>query len=137
MGQFLPNINSDDQERSAKFFVDIINHFGAENFYKSFYVTNISWVGFVKDNKNLNYYDLPMKAKKFVYDSFEFEMSIIKPKKIICLGKEVQATAKELFNDKIDSDTLLAHPNYCAFPSNYDEQKKKYLETLKKYVDKN
>jgi hypothetical protein len=63
------NGDDDPTEPSAKFFNKIIDdHFGVDKFYKHFYVTNFSWVGFtikIKSDgdkktrkRNLNYFDL-------------------------------------------------------------------------------
>ena len=45
-------------ELSSKFIYEIINEIGsADVFFGSFYITSVSPLGFVKDGKNLNYYD--------------------------------------------------------------------------------
>ena len=47
------------QELSSKFIYQMIEAFGgALRFYDHFYFTSVSPVGFVKDGKNLNYYDI-------------------------------------------------------------------------------
>ena len=51
LSQLLPNLKKEDSERSSQFFFEIVEHFGAKKFYETFYVTNISWLGFIKDNK--------------------------------------------------------------------------------------
>ena len=71
------------QELSSLFMYDMINSFGgAEAFYKNFYITAVSPLGFTRHNKNLNYYDdknLQTDIKQFVIDcmnlQFEFEIN--------------------------------------------------------------
>lgn len=47
-------------ELSSKFIYRMIDALGGhESFYRSFYFTSVSPIGFVKDGKNLNYYDIP------------------------------------------------------------------------------
>ncbi len=46
-------------ELSSKFIYHMIDRLGGpEPFYKNFYFTSVSPLGFVKDGKNLNYYDI-------------------------------------------------------------------------------
>jgi len=46
------------QELSSVFIYDMIDAFGgAEKFYKQFYFSAVSPLGFIKNGKNLNYYD--------------------------------------------------------------------------------
>lgn len=48
------------QELSSRFIYQMINAIGGpEVFYSNFYFTSVSPLGFVKDGKNLNYYDIP------------------------------------------------------------------------------
>lgn len=48
------------QELSSRFIYQMIQAIGGpEIFYKNFYFTSVSPLGFVKDGKNLNYYDIP------------------------------------------------------------------------------
>ncbi|MBL3657849.1 uracil-DNA glycosylase family protein [Fulvivirga sediminis] len=47
-------------ELSSRFIYQMIEAVGgSELFYKHFYFTSVSPLGFVKDGKNLNYYDIP------------------------------------------------------------------------------
>lgn len=55
------------QELSSVFVYDVINAFGgAAHFYKKFYVTSFSPLGYVSQNKNINYYD-----DKSLYNAIE------------------------------------------------------------------
>ncbi len=135
LSKMVRGIDRQDTERSAQFFFDIVQELGAKDFYKSFYVTNISWVGYLKDHKNINYYDLPLAAKRFVYDMFKYEMKAVNPTTIISLSGAVKDTVVELFSEMdTNTDRQLPYPNYCAFPANYDNCKEKYLTLLSPYI---
>ncbi len=135
LSKIMDGVDRNDTERSAQFFYDVVKEIGVSNFYNSFYVTNISWVGYIKDNKNLNYYDLPLTAKQFVYDMFKCEMELLSPDTIISLSGAVKETIAELFiNDDINIDAQLPHPNYCAFPKNYEGCKTEYIDLLSQHI---
>jgi len=135
LSAMLPGINRHDSERSADFFNDVIQSIGAETFYRHFYVTNISWLGYSHNNKNVNYYQLPDAAKKFVYDMFQWEIQQIGATTIISLSGEVKESVDALFGESdIETDLQLPHPNYCAFPKNYEHCKSRYVELLSAYV---
>ena len=137
LSKLMNNVNRQDTERSAQFFYDIVQELGAKDFYKTFYVTNISWIGYIKGNKNLNYYDLPLTVKKFVYDMFIYEMDMVSPTTIISLSGAVKDTVKELFDDSsVETNLQLPHPNYCAFPKNYKSCKAKYINLLSQFIKK-
>ena len=55
----IPNPFDKKQEISSVFIYDMIRAYGGpEKFYGDFYITAVCPLGFVKDGKNLNYYDL-------------------------------------------------------------------------------
>ncbi len=135
LSKIMDDIDRNDTERSAQFFYDVVKEIGVSSFYKSFYVTNISWVGYLKSGKNLNYHDLPLAAKKFVYDMFKYEIELVSPRKIISLSGAVKDSVTELFsNSGIDIREQLPHPNYCAFPNNYEGCKAKYIDLLSRHI---
>ncbi len=135
LSKMMPGIDRNDSERSASFFFDIVQSIGVEKFYRNFYVTNISWLGYQHHNKNVNYDQLPEAAKAFVYRMFRWEMEHVKPVKIISLGAVVHDTVRACFADTdIDVSQSLPHPNYCAFPKNYDRCKAQYLEVIADYM---
>jgi hypothetical protein len=78
-------------ELSADFIYQMIDAFGgAKKFYQQFYFTSISPLGFTKDDKNLNYYDvtgLPELLNKFIVACMNHQISWGLNKKIcFCLG---------------------------------------------------
>jgi hypothetical protein len=79
-------------ELSADFIYKMIEAYGgAKKFYSKFYVTAVSPLGFVKDGKNLNYYDvkaLQESILNFIVDCFEKQLTFGVNKKVCyCLGE--------------------------------------------------
>ena len=135
LSKMIEGVDRDDTERSAQFFYDIVQELGVCEFYRSFYVTNVSWVGYVRNEKNVNYYDLPVAAKAFVYEMFKLEMDFVFPVTIVSLAASVKETVEHIFGQsEIDTTKKLPHPNYCAFPKNYEECKTQYIELLSPYI---
>ncbi len=67
-------------ELSSLFMYQMIEEFGGEKkFFKKFLFTSVSPLGFVKDGKNLNYYDVPgLKAnfETFMVDSLRKQIEL-------------------------------------------------------------
>ncbi len=67
------------QELSSVFVYEVIKAFGgAEAFYRKFYITSVSPLGFTKDGKNLNYYDdkeLIQTIKPFAVDCLNEQLN--------------------------------------------------------------
>lgn len=79
------------QELSSLFIYEMIQAFGGvDDFYRQFYVTAVSPLGFTQDGKNLNYYDnkvLQDSIKPFVIDCLQTQMRFgINREKAFCLG---------------------------------------------------
>ena len=135
LSQMIDNIHENDSENSATFFYQVISEIGVKRFYETFYVTNLSWVGYSKSEKNFNYYQLSPPVKQFIYEMFKKEMEIVSPKTIISLGNEVKKSINTIFSDTgIDISNKLPHPSYCAMYNNKQKCKDKYIELLKKYL---
>lgn len=65
----IPNALHKKAELSADFIYAMIDAFGGpQKFYRKFYISGVSPLGFTKDNKNLNYYD--SKALQLAIDDF-------------------------------------------------------------------
>lgn len=129
----LSDVFNDDWERSAQFILSIIKEVGIEDFYKSVYMTNISWFGFKKDGKNLNYYKLPPHLAKTFTESFIDEMEFVKPKVIIPLSKKVEKTLREMVKSKKLNYPVaprLPHPYYCSIGENAEKYKVDYLKAI-------
>src|SRR5215217_6948827 len=69
----------------------IIQYGGPEKFYKDFFITSISPLGFIKNGLNLNYYDdksLLEKIKPFIVDSIQRQLSLgFKTDMCFCIGE--------------------------------------------------
>lgn len=87
-------INNDwdkKQELSSVYVYEMIKAFGGPQvFYRKFYITAVSPLGFTRDGKNLNYYDdkiLQERIRPFVLDCFERQFSFgIDRTLAFCLG---------------------------------------------------
>ncbi len=80
------------RELSADFVYQMIDAFGGiKKFYQKFYFSSISPLGFTKDEKNLNYYDvkgLPELLDKFIVECMNLQLSWgINKKVCFCLGE--------------------------------------------------
>lgn len=61
------------QELSSAFIYEMIKAFGGvEKFYNSFYFNAVSLLGFIKDGKNLNYYDDKVLAERIIPFAIEY-----------------------------------------------------------------
>ena len=80
------------QELSSVFMYEMIEAFGgAAAFYKQFYISAVSPLGFVKHGKNLNYYDdkiLLKKIEPFVIDCMQRQIAFgLKTDVCFCIGE--------------------------------------------------
>lgn len=79
-------------ELSADFIYQMINSYGGPSkFYKNFYISSISPLGFTKDGKNLNYYDdkkLTAQLLPFILSCLTKQLKFgIETKTVYCLGE--------------------------------------------------
>jgi hypothetical protein len=79
-------------ELSSVFIYSLIDHMGGpEHFYKHYYIGAVSPLGFVKDNKNFNYYDhksLERSLKPFIVKTLIQQIALgIETQKCFCLGQ--------------------------------------------------
>ncbi|MDR0139214.1 DUF4918 family protein [Metabacillus idriensis] len=129
----LSDFFDNDRESSAQFILTIIKEVGIEKFYKRAYMTNISWFGFMKNGKNLNYYNLPSHLVNIFTESFIDEMEIVKPKMIIPLSVEVEKTLKDLAKSEKLNYLIaprLHHPYHCSIGKNAEKSKREYLKAI-------
>ena len=68
------------QELSSVFIYDMIHQFGGvRKFYSHFFFSSVSPLGFVKDGKNMNYYDskaLQQRLEYYMVDSLKKQMAL-------------------------------------------------------------
>lgn len=108
------------QELSSVFMYEMIGAYGgAEAFYRDFYISSISPLGFTKDNKNLNYYDdkiLQENIRPFVLDCLarQFKFGISRSV-AFCLGdgKNFQYLSRLNKEEKLFGTIVpLSHPRF-------------------------
>jgi hypothetical protein len=108
------------QELSSVFIYDMIDAFGgASTFYKKFYFSAVSPLGFIKHGKNLNYYDdkiLMKRIEPFVIDCMNKQIGFgLKTDICFCIGEGENLKYLQKLNstykwfDKIKS---LSHPRF-------------------------
>jgi uracil-DNA glycosylase len=135
LAQLITGVDRQDSERSAKFFFQVVRQFGVEDFFNSFYVTNVSSVGFMRDGKNLNHNELPESALTVVERNFMQEMAIIQPTHVISLGEVVQNSVRTLLPASVDCSMRLPHPAWVTSYRGKEmhEWTNRYLSMLGKF----
>ncbi|MBN9296506.1 MAG: DUF4918 family protein [Filimonas sp.] len=108
------------QELSSVFMYEMIEAYGgAKAFYHDYYITAVSPLGFVKNGKNLNYYDdkaLLKDITPFVIDCMEKQLSWgIKTDVCFCIGEGENVKYLRKLNDEhkwFDRVEALPHPRF-------------------------
>jgi hypothetical protein len=108
------------QELSSVFIYDMINAYGGvEKFYQDYYISAISPLGFVKDGKNLNYYDdkfLKQRIEPFVIDCINKQLSWgISPDVCFCIGEGGNLKYLQQLNNKyrwFKEIKAVSHPRF-------------------------
>lgn len=129
--------HKEKKEKSAQFILSIIERYGAKDFYNAVYMTNVSWYGFQRDRKNLNYYDLPHHLRHLFTTSFLHEMEIVQPTVIVPLSKEVEQTLRQMATDGLLDYPIaerLSHPYHCSFTSNIVESSELYCKAIEQHT---
>jgi hypothetical protein len=126
------------QELSSVFIYQMIEAYGgAEKFYKDFYITAVSPLGFVKAGKNINYYDdkeLQKDIKPFVIECINKQLKFdIKRDVAYCLGEGKNYEYLKRLNDEMkffDKIIALPHPRFIM---QYKTKRKE--EYIQKYLN--
>jgi hypothetical protein len=137
LNELVGDTGRNDTEKSARFFFDVVKHFGQKGFYSTFYVTNVSWLGFTRDGRNINYYRLPEDIQAVILERFTYEMGLVKPTHIIATSLEVAKTLHVLKDEgKITADTglRLRHPRWCGIDRNHDAGLQEYIDVLGRFI---
>jgi hypothetical protein len=108
------------QELSSVFIYDMIREYGGvESFYKQFYISAVSPLGFTKDNKNLNYYDdktLQENVKPFAVDCINKQLQFGLNRNVaFCLGDGKNFKFLNALNQEykfFDQLIPLSHPRF-------------------------
>jgi hypothetical protein len=133
------------QELSSVFMYEMITAYGGvEKFYKDIYISAVSPLGFVKDGKNLNYYDdkkLKGDIKPFVVNCMEKQLAFgLKRDVCFCIGEGENLKYLEVLNKEyrwFKTVEAVAHPRFIM---QYKLKQKqdyigKYLDTFAKYIN--
>jgi hypothetical protein len=80
-------------ELSAEFIYAMINAYGgAEKFYRNFFIGSVCPLGFIKDGRNINYYDdkaLQNAVEPFIIESIEKQLRFpVERSRCLCIGGE-------------------------------------------------
>jgi hypothetical protein len=108
------------QELSSVFIYEMIEAFGgASTFYKQFYFSAVSPLGFVKHGKNLNYYDdkiLMKRIEPFVLDCMQKQIVFgLHTDICFCIGEGENLKYLQKLNSKykwFDKIESLSHPRF-------------------------
>lgn len=116
----IPNDLKKKVELSADFIYRMIEAYGGpEKFYGKFYISALSPLGFVKDGKNLNYYDireLQQAVEPFMIQSIERQLAFGADTDVcFCLGEGKNFNYLSMINDRYSffkRIVPLSHPRF-------------------------
>ncbi|MBD7909089.1 uracil-DNA glycosylase family protein [Sporosarcina gallistercoris] len=133
ISRLMPGYDQEDKERSAQFMLSIIEEYEFGEFQDAVYLTNLSWYGFMRDGRNLNYYILPRTVRHHFIDSFVEEMKIVQPSFIVPLSEEVGRTLRQMAKDgqlEYPIAERLPHPLHGSFPTNLKKTRMRYHKCI-------
>jgi hypothetical protein len=121
-------------ELSAKFIYDsIIAYGGVEKFYKDYFITAVSPLGFIKNGLNLNYYDdkkLQKTVIPFIISSIKKQISLgFETDYCICIGGAKNLKFLSSVNEEyhfFENIIPLPHPRFIM--QYRRKQKEKYID---------
>ncbi len=106
-------------ELSSTFIYEMIDYLGGPtNFYQSFYVSAVCPLGFVKEGKNLNYYDLEELQNQwepFFVSTLKEQMKFCYSDEVFSIGMGKNVKYIQYLNDKyklFSKITPLPHPRW-------------------------
>lgn len=136
----IPNSFEKRAELSSRFIYEMISSYGScQAFYQRFFLSAVSPLGFVRDGKNLNYYDdrdLESALEKFIESTLRAQLDMgIRKDKAICLGEGKNKKYLEKLNGKLNlfgEIISLPHPRWIMQYrfKRKEEFLEKYLEVL-------
>ena len=121
-------------ELSAEFIYEAINWYGGPaKFYRNYFISSVSPLGFVRGGVNLNYYDdraLLKKLRPFIIDSIEKQLSMgFKTDYCVCIGGGKNLKFLSSLNDAhqfFKQIVPLPHPRFIM--QYRRRQKEKYVQ---------
>lgn len=126
-------------ELSAEFIYEMIREYGgSEQFYRDYYISAVSPLGFVKQGKNLNYYDdkaLQEALMPFIRDCLDKQLAFgLNTARCYCIGGEKNFKFFSALNERLKKDhhtyfksiIPLPHPRFIM--QYRRKQKEKFLD---------
>ena len=136
----IPNGFEKRAELSSRLIYEVISSYGGcKAFFQRFFLSAVSPLGFVRNGRNLNYYDdreLEAALGKFIESSLRDQIDLgIRKDKAICLGEGKNMKYLEKLNEKLDlfgEIISLPHPRWVMQYrfKRKEEFIEKYLEVL-------
>ena len=130
----------DSSELSAEFIYALINAYGGTTeFYKNYFISAVSPLGYVYKGKNMNYYDTPLLQKRlqpFIINCIQHQVNwTVNRERCICIGGDKNFTYLSALNDKykwFGKIDVLPHPRFIMQYKRKDLQEfiQLYLKTL-------
>ena len=116
----IPNPFEKRTELSSRFIYDVISNYGGcQAFYQRFFLSAVSPLGFIRDGRNLNYYDdrdLEKACGEFIESSLRDQLKLgIRSDKAICLGEGKNMKYLERLNRELrlfEEIIPLPHPRW-------------------------
>jgi hypothetical protein len=137
----IPNTFPKKQELSSVFMYEMMEALGGVTaFYKQFYISAISPLGFVQNGKNLNYYDnaqLKQRIEPFVVDCLEKQLSWgIYRDSCFCIGEGTNLKYLTALNEKYRWFTKIEGLPHPRFIMQYKlKQKQAYIERYRQALE--
>jgi hypothetical protein len=130
------------QELSSVFIFNVIEAYGGpEKFYRDFYITAMSPLGFLKNGLNINYYDdkaLQKAAEPFILETIRDQMAFGTSNEVaICIGEGANFKYFKKLNEEhgfFREIIPVAHPRFILQykRKQMDSYIEKYLEVMEK-----
>ncbi len=129
-------------ELSAEFIYAVVNAYGGpEKFYGKYFIGSVCPLGFVKDGKNINYYDdkeLQQTIEPFIIESIEKQLTFpVDRRRCLCIGGEKNFNYLSRLNERFQwfrEVVPLPHPRFIMQYRRKEIQPfiQLYLDALKK-----
>ena len=127
-------------ELSAEFIYEVIERYGGvSEFYSEYFITAVCPLGFVRNGKNMNYYDdkgLFSSVKSFIVENISRQLAFSKIDRCICVGGEKNFSYFLALNEEFNffkEIIPLPHPRFIMQYRRKQKERfiKEYLSVLK------
>jgi hypothetical protein len=133
-------------ELSAEFIYDVINTYGGpEKFYSEYFIGSVCPLGFVRNGKNINYYDDPVLLRfvePFIIETLEQQLRFgVNRKKLVCIGGEKNYKYLSRLNQQMEwfeSIECVPHPRFIMQYKRPQKQQfiHQYLQVIRNAASK-